>query len=96
MLPAAVEVAALRIVQEAIANVARHARAQRCSVRLQADGALTVTIHDDGCGLPPDYRPGVGLGSMRERAAEVGGSCTITSPPGEGTRVDVVLPLARS
>jgi signal transduction histidine kinase len=95
-LPAAVEVAALRIVQEAIANVARHAHARSCRVRLADEGALTVDVEDDGCGLPRDRRPGVGLPSMRERAAEVGGTCTISSPPGGGTRVHASLPLPGS
>jgi two-component system NarL family sensor kinase len=95
-LPAAVEVAALRIVQEAIANVARHAQARSCRVRIAFNGALAVEIEDDGRGLPDDHRPGVGLGSMKERAAEVGGTCTITSPPGGGTHVRAILPLSGS
>jgi two-component system NarL family sensor kinase len=95
-LPAAVEVAALRIVQEAIANVARHAHARTCRVRLAENGALTVDVEDDGRGLPGDRRPGVGLPSMRERAAEVGGTCTISSPPGGGTHVHASLPLPSS
>jgi signal transduction histidine kinase len=95
-LPAAVEVAALLIVQEAVTNVARHARARSCRVRLAANGALTVEIHDDGRGLPTDLRPGVGLRSMKERAAEVGGTCTIRSAPGGGTDVHATLPFARS
>jgi two-component system NarL family sensor kinase len=92
-LSAAVEVAALRIVQEAITNVVRHARARVCRVRLAADGALVVDVEDDGRGLPDDRSPGVGLGSMTERADEVGGTCTITSRSGGGTRVHAVLPL---
>jgi signal transduction histidine kinase len=92
-LSAAVEVAALRIVQEAITNVVRHARARVCRVRLAADGALVVDVEDDGRGLPDDRSPGVGLGSMTERAGEVGGTCTITSRSGGGTRVHAVLPL---
>jgi signal transduction histidine kinase len=95
-LPAAVEVAALRIVQEAIANVARHSHARSCGVRLIADGGLTVDVEDDGRGLPDERRPGVGLTSMRERAAEVGGTCTITSEPGGGTHVHATLPLPTS
>ena len=102
VLPAAVEVATLRIVQEAVANVARHSHAHSCVVRIACDGAvlahpggaLVVDIRDDGHGLPDDLRPGVGLGSMRERAAEVGGSCTITSPNGGGAHVHAVLPLS--
>jgi two-component system, NarL family, sensor kinase len=95
-LSAAVEVAALRIVQEAIANVVRHSQAHSCHVRLAASGALAVEIEDDGRGLREDDRPGVGLASMKERAAEVGGTCTITSRAGGGTLVHAILPLRSS
>jgi signal transduction histidine kinase len=93
-LPAAVEVAALRIVQEAIANIARHAHARSCLVRVTTNGTLEVEIRDDGVGLPADHRHGVGLTSMSERAYEVGGTCTITSTAGGGTVVLASLPLA--
>ena len=67
---------------------------QACTVRLSANGALELEIADDGGGLAPDRRAGVGLGSMRERAEELGGICTI-EPGGEGgTRVLARLPLA--
>jgi signal transduction histidine kinase len=92
-LPAAVEVAALRIVQEAITNVVRHSHARVCSVRLAAAAALEVEVDDDGRGLAADRRAGVGLTSMSERAAELGGTCTITSPAGGGTCVRATLPL---
>ena len=95
-LPAAVEVAALRIVQEALTNVVRHAGARTCVVRPVGAGTLALDMDDDGRGLPADHRPGVGLGSMGERAVELGGSCAVTSPPGGGTRVRAVLPLAGS
>jgi len=92
-LSAATEVAALRIVTEAVANADRHARASQVSVRLAMDGDdLHVTVTDDGIGLPEHPRPGVGLGSMAERAAELGGRATITPAPGGGTRVHAVLP----
>lgn len=95
-LPAAIEVAALRIVQEAITNVARHSQARSCRVRLVAAEALTVDIEDDGRGLSADHQLGVGLRSMRERAAEVGGTCTIAAAPHGGTHVHAVLPLSSS
>jgi signal transduction histidine kinase len=94
-LPAAVEVAALRIVQEAVTNVVRHSQARRCAVRMAVADALELDVEDDGCGLPADRHSGVGLGSMSERAAELGGACTITSPPGGGTHVHATLPLPR-
>ncbi len=92
-LPAAVEVAAYRIVQEALTNVVRHAQARACTVCLTLGDALIVTIRDDGVGLPPGGRAGVGLTSMRERTAELGGTCQIESVPGQGARIHARLPL---
>lgn len=93
-LPAAVEVAAYRIVQEALANVTHHAEARSCRIRLAAaDDGLQVAIVDDGIGLPAKRRPGVGLRSMQERAAELGGTCVIEALPGGGTEVRAWLPL---
>jgi two-component system, NarL family, sensor kinase len=92
-LPAAVEVAAYRIATEALANVVRHAQARTCTVRLALDGALQLEVSDDGQGLPVGYRAGVGLTSMRERAAELNGTCTIQPAEGRGTRVHARLPL---
>lgn len=92
-LPAAVEVAAYRIATEALTNVLRHARAHLCRVRIALDGALELAIVDDGIGLPVDYRAGVGLVSMRERAAELGGTCTIERTVPAGTSVLARLPL---
>lgn len=95
-LPAAVEVAAYRIALEAMTNAARHAEARSCDVRIMVNGALELEVADDGRGLPANPVAGVGLGSMRERAAEVGGSCTITTSQDGGTIVRAVLPLDRS
>jgi two-component system, NarL family, sensor kinase len=94
-LPAAVEVAAYRIAQEALHNVSRHARARRCTVTLRPrNGALWLEVRDDGRGLPPNGRAGVGLQSMQERAAELNGRCVVESMPAGGTRVTAELPLA--
>ncbi len=95
-LPAAVEVAAFRIALEALTNVARHARARTCHIRLTVDDGLCLEIADDGRGLPAAYRPGVGLAAMRERAAELGGDCAIGAGLAGGTRIRVRLPLAES
>ena len=92
-LPAAVEVAAYRILQEALLNVVRHAHARTCLVRLTLGDALDVEIRDDGVGLPPAGQTGVGLTSMRERTDELGGTCRIESVPGSGTCIHVQLPL---
>jgi signal transduction histidine kinase len=93
-LPAAIEVAAYRITLEALTNVARHAHARSCTVSLMVDGALELEVVDDGLGLPRDHRAGVGLASMRERAAELGGACSVERLPAGGTRVRAHLPLA--
>jgi signal transduction histidine kinase len=93
-LPAAVEVAAYRIAQEALTNVVRHSRARRCVVRLALEGdALCLEVHDDGHGLAAERHSGVGLHAMRERAAELGGTCVVESGPHAGTRVLARLPL---
>jgi signal transduction histidine kinase len=93
-LPAAVELAALRIVQEAVTNTRKHGDASRCRVVLRRDGQrLVVEISDDGCGVPSTARKGVGLRSMVERANELGGSCDISSSAA-GTQVLVRLPLS--
>ncbi len=95
-LPAAIEVAAYRIAQEALANVVRHARASTCLVRVALeDGVLRVQVHDDGVGLSPGRKTGVGLHSMRECAEELGGRCVVQSAPGGGTCVLAELPLPK-
>jgi len=91
-LPAAVEVAAYRIVTEALTNVARHACARWCAVRFVLNGALELEVLDDGKGLSADARAGVGLAAMRERAAELGGSVAVESSDA-GTRVWARLPV---
>jgi signal transduction histidine kinase len=95
-LPAAVEVAAYRIVAEAVTNAARHAAARRVQVTLTADGTrLQVTVTDDGRGVRPDVPRGVGLPSMDQRARELGGTFRIGARNARGgTRVEADLPLA--
>ena len=94
-LRAAVEVAAYRIATEAVANAVRHAGGSACRVTLGLSGQdLVVEIADDGRGLPDDAVPGVGSASMRERAAELGGSFEVTTTSGAGTVVRAHLPLA--
>lgn len=95
-LPAAVEAAAYRIVMGALANTVRHSGAAKAWVRIERDASsLAVTVADDGAGPPVDMRAGVGLTAMRERAAELGGECTIGPRPGGGTLVHSVLPIGR-
>ena len=94
-LPAAVEVAIYRIVLEAVTNVVRHAQAHTCHVRLAVSDGLVVEVSDDGMGFPAQYNTGVGISSMRERAAELGGTCRVESTVGEGTHILVRLPLVK-
>ena len=90
-LPAAVEVAAYRIVTEALANVARHSTSPSADVRIAANGGgLRLEVTD--AGTSTGWRPGVGMSSMRERATELGG--TLEAGPGPaGGRVSALLPL---
>lgn len=93
--PVEIETTCFRIVQEALTNIARHARARHVEVTLTAqDIALGVTIRDDGIGFDVE-RVGTGLGllGMRERAELVGGSLDIESTPGAGTTVHGRFPL---
>ncbi len=87
----------VRIVQEALTNVRKHAQAEHAQVRLVArDGYLSVTVSDDGVGLDGHVvRDHFGLQMMRERAATVGGGLTISSQPGAGTQIELWLPLLR-
>lgn len=94
-LPAAVEGAAFRIAAEATTNALRHGRPNHCVVRLCADTAsITVEVCDDGLGFGSGPVAGVGLSSMHERAAEVGGELTVESVAGAGTTVRARLPRA--
>jgi signal transduction histidine kinase len=92
-LSATIQVVTLRVAQEALANVRKHARAAAVTVWLTygAD-RLTLAVEDDGVGLPEAPGNGFGLRSMRERVEQVGGVLTITSAPGAGTRVEAEVP----
>jgi signal transduction histidine kinase len=94
-LPAAVELAAYRIVQEALTNVSRHARARAVTVRLGPgdDAGVRIEVLDDGVGGPAV--PGNGIGGMHERAAALGGSLTAGPRPGGGFAVVAHLPGRR-
>jgi signal transduction histidine kinase len=94
-LPAAVELALYRIATEALTNVVRHAHARRCRVTLRTDGGeVALAVVDDGHGLASDAAPGVGLRSMGERAAELGGRVELVTASSGGLAVDVRLPCA--
>jgi signal transduction histidine kinase len=93
-LPSSVELAALRIVQEAITNVVRHASATAADVVLDygAD-SLSVAVTDNGSGFTVADTDGTGIVGMRERAETLGGSLVVAPGPAGGTRVQASLPL---
>ncbi len=93
-MPAAVEAAAYRIVQEALTNIVHHANARCAVVRLRLDDAFHIEVVDDGIGINGGRPGGLGLHSMRERAAELGGQCAVSRAPGGGTQVVATLPVA--
>jgi signal transduction histidine kinase len=96
VLPAAVDLAVLRIVSEAVANTRKHAEASRVAVDLAIhDGQLELSVSDEGRGLPPDVRPGIGMHSIAERAAELGGTAAYDRAV-SGCRLVVTLPLEPS
>src|SRR5664279_5314934 len=92
-LPAAAEVAAYRIALEAMTNTVRHSGASETTVTISVDHSLHVEIADNGSGVPDAFRAGVGMTSMRERAAELGGHCGISHRIPSGTVVLAVIPL---
>ena len=96
-LPASYETALFRIVQEALANVARHAQARRVEVALTCNReGVTVRIADDGQGFDlnaPRSGDHLGLWSMRERVEQLNGRFSVESKPGTGTIVTVSIPL---
>jgi signal transduction histidine kinase len=97
-LPAEQAAQVFRIAQEALQNALRHAGAEHIEVRLEnGSGALVLYVADDGCGFDVTARAvrgrRLGLTSMEERAAEIGGDLEIESTTGEGTRVRLAVPL---
>jgi signal transduction histidine kinase len=86
----------LRIVQEALNNVRKHADATVVRVGLESGDDLRLTIADNGRGFRPDVPTGgFGLESMRQRAELIGATLTVSSEPQDGTRIELVIPLAR-
>jgi PAS domain S-box-containing protein len=95
------ELALYRILQKALENVEKHARARHVTVCLRQRAFIQLTIHDDGIGFDPEHhaarrigKSGLGLLSMRERATYVGGDFKIKSVRGAGTKIEVLIPLA--
>lgn len=96
-IPANLEIAAFRIFQESLTNVARHAKAGKIDAECSTcGGMLTMTVHDDGVGIHPmvaDKPDSLGLVGMLERAADAGGKVEFKSSPGLGTKVVLTIPL---
>jgi two-component system, NarL family, sensor histidine kinase UhpB len=94
-LPPAYETALFRIAQESLTNIARHAQTQRAFIALKREASqVDLSIRDEGCGYDPAMRhAGSGIIGMRERAALLKGDLTIHSNPGDGTTIQVILPL---
>lgn len=94
-LPPLYETALFRIAQESLTNVARHAHAQHVMISLSLhQQQICLLVRDDGCGYDPSqHHPGLGIVGMRERAALLRGTLSIASQPGQGTIVQVFLPL---
>jgi len=92
ILPAEVQVTFYRICQEALNNIAKHARASRVDIQLKQEGAvIELRIRDDGKGfdIEQSFSGHYGLGMMRERAEAAGALLTVTSQPGHGTELTV-------
>lgn len=81
------------VATEAISNAIRHSGASRLTVEVVAADMFTLTITDNGCGVPDDNRRRSGLANMAHRADQLGGTCEITTPPDGGTRVYWAAPL---
>jgi signal transduction histidine kinase len=86
----------LSVLREGLSNVARHAHASRVDVVVLADGRLvTLTVADDGIGLPDGPLAGHGLENMTKRAAKLGGECTVARRSPAGTILRWRVPLGR-
>jgi len=94
--PEAVRLTAYRVVEEALSNVAKHASAAQVDVEVRLDGSqLAIEVRDDGVGFDPRAsRHGLGMGAIAARVERIGGTWTIASSPGAGTRLRVRLPLS--
>jgi signal transduction histidine kinase len=96
-LPAAVEVAAYRLVLEALANVVKHAQATACNIQMKLlPDVLIIEVRDNGAGRPEGAHIGIGTSAMRERAAELGGTCVIEDVVPHGTHVCARIPLRKA
>ena len=92
LLPTSVQIAFYRVCQEALSNIAKHAKANRVEINLKQEGDMVeLHIHDDGIGFDPDqaFSGHYGLDMMRERAEAVGAQLSVTSQPDHGTELTI-------
>ena len=96
-LPMETSAALYRIVQEGLGNIFRHARASKVDLAMQfEDHTVRLAIADDGIGLgetEPGARVGFGMGNLRQRVEDLHGTLLVSSQPGEGTRIEVCVPV---
>ena len=81
------------VTTEAVSNALRHSGASRLTVEISVADVFTLNVIDDGCGIPAGNTRHSGVGNMKRRAEQLGGTCEITRPPKDGTRVHWVAPL---
>ena len=87
------QICVYRIIQEALTNVATHARATHVDVQLAYDGRYLIVVSDDGCGFAMDtVQQGMGISGIRERSQALHGQCMIASNPGSGVRISIDFP----
>ncbi len=92
-LPAAIEIATYRIIQESISNVVRHSNATECKIKITMDNFLKTEITDNGKGISSSSKKGIGMVSMRERTEELNGTLHVISTPEKGVSIQVIFPL---
>jgi len=96
-LPEEHKICVFRVVQEALNNVCKHARATSAEIHLRGQGErLAVTVRDDGRGFRTPHQSGLGLLGIHERVESLGGTMTVRSEPGKGATLEISLPLPRS
>ena len=92
-LPAAIEIATYRIIQESISNVIRHSNATECIVKITMNNFLNIEITDNGKGISFTSKKGIGMASMRERTEELNGTFHVISTPEQGVCIQAIFPF---
>lgn len=92
-LPAAIEIATYRIIQESISNVIRHSNATECIIKITMNNYLTIEITDNGKGISTISKKGIGMASMRERTEELNGTFHVISTSKQGVSIQAIFPF---